>query len=144
MHADKVAAKDTTPDGSLVRTLGVLPNVASFAQFELAPNQASQALSHGSVQEIWYVVSGSGELWRSLDSKDDKTRLEPGVCVTIPAGTSFQSQAGNDGLQIVAVTIPPWPGNAGEARQQDGPWRVAAKAVKDARSASQGLPFGPR
>ncbi|MFF3328488.1 cupin domain-containing protein [Streptomyces sp. NPDC002888] len=132
MHAGEVVAEHTTPDGSLVRPLGVLPNVASFAQFELAPNQASQALSHGSVQEIWYVVSGSGELWRSLNSKDDRTQLEPGVCVTIPVGTCFQSRAGSDGLQIVAVTIPPWPGNAGAARQQDGPWRVASKAVKDA------------
>lgn len=129
IHVNKVAAERTAPDGSLARPLCVLPEAASFAHFELAANQVSQALSHVGVQEIWYVVSGSGELWRSLNSKDERTPLEPGVCVTIPAGTSFQSRAGNDGLQIVAATIPPWPNNS-EVRQQDGPWGATPTAGK--------------
>jgi mannose-6-phosphate isomerase-like protein (cupin superfamily) len=38
--------------------------------------------------------------------------LEKGVCVSIMAGVAFQFRAlGAEPLEIVAVTLPPWPGN---------------------------------
>ncbi|MEV0638087.1 hypothetical protein AB0I77_24720 [Streptomyces sp. NPDC050619] len=49
-----------------------------------------------SVQEIWYVVSGDGDMWRSLDGHEQTVVLEPGVCLTIPLGTSFQFRAGRE------------------------------------------------
>lgn len=52
------APEVTAPDGSAVRPLCVLPGAASFARFELAPEQVSQAVSHATVEEIWFVVSG--------------------------------------------------------------------------------------
>ena len=116
------AAEVTAPDGSAVRPLCVLPGAASFAQFELAPGQVSKAVSHGRVQEIWYVTAGGGQMWRSQDGHAEITALDAGVCLTIPLGTAFQFRAGQDGLRVVAATIPPWPGNPEEARPERGPF----------------------
>jgi mannose-6-phosphate isomerase-like protein (cupin superfamily) len=112
----------TAPDGSTVLPLCVLPGAASFAQFELRPGQVSQAVSHATVQEIWYVIAGGGEIWRSQDGRAEITPLSSGVCLTIPLGTSFQFRANTEGLRIVAATIPPWPVNEEEARPEQGPW----------------------
>lgn len=111
------------PDGSSVKPLCALPGVASFAHFELAPGQVSQAVSHASVQEIWYVVAGGGQMWRASVAAEAITGLAPGACLTIPLGTAFQFRAGRDGLRVVAVTVPPWPGDPGEARPERGPWK---------------------
>lgn len=116
------APEVTAPDGSAVRPLCVLPDAASFAQFELAPRQVSKAVSHATVQEIWYVVAGGGQMWRSQDGRAETSALEPGVCLTIPLGTAFQFRAGRDGLRVVAATVPPWPGDPDEARPERGPW----------------------
>jgi mannose-6-phosphate isomerase-like protein (cupin superfamily) len=116
------AAEVTAPDGSAVRPLCALPGAASFAHFELAPAQVSQAVSHATVQEIWYVVAGGGQIWRDDGNVESVEELVPGVCLTIPLGTSFQFRAGADGLRVVAATVPPWPGDPAEARPERGPW----------------------
>ena len=116
------AAEVTAPDGSAVRPLCALPGVASFAHFELTAGQVSQAVSHATVQEIWYVVAGQGQMWRNDGSVESVVDLVPGVCLTIPLGTSFQFRAGADGLRVVAVTVPPWPGDPAEAHPERGPW----------------------
>jgi mannose-6-phosphate isomerase-like protein (cupin superfamily) len=120
-HVDE-AAEVTAPDGSAVRPLCTLPGRASFARFELAPGQVSQAVSHLTVEEIWFVLDGSGEIWRSQDGHHETTLLAPGVCLTIPLGTTFQFRAGADGLRVLAVTTPPWPGTPEEARPGRGRW----------------------
>ena len=74
------------PDGSAVRPLCTLPGVASFAQFELAPGQTAKAVSHATVEEIWFVTSGMGEMWRSQNGREEITTLEPGVSLDHPAG----------------------------------------------------------
>jgi mannose-6-phosphate isomerase-like protein (cupin superfamily) len=111
------------PDGSAVRPLCVLPGVASFAQFELAPGQTAKAVSHATVEEIWFVTSGVGEMWRSQNGREEVDALEPGVSLTIPLGTTFQFRAGALGLRAVAVTVPPWPVDSpNEARFETGRW----------------------
>jgi hypothetical protein len=55
------AAEVIAPDGSSVLPLCVLPGAASFACFELKPWQVSQAVSHATAEEIWYIISGSGK-----------------------------------------------------------------------------------
>jgi mannose-6-phosphate isomerase-like protein (cupin superfamily) len=112
----------TAPDGSAVKPLCALPGAASFAHFELAAGQVSRAVSHATVQEIWYVVGGTGRMWRSDGAGEAVTELAGGVCLTIPVGTAFQFRAGDAGLRVVAVTVPPWPGDPGEARPECGPW----------------------
>ncbi|GAA2811131.1 hypothetical protein GCM10010441_39700 [Kitasatospora paracochleata] len=121
-HLDQ-APEVTAPDGSAVRPLCALPGVASFAHFELAPGQTARAVSHATVEEIWFAVSGAGEMWRRQDDYEEVTVLEPGTCLTIPLGTTFQFRAGTAGLQVVAVTTPPWPTDSpNEARFETGRW----------------------
>lgn len=109
------------PDGSDVRLLLGLQG-GGMAHFELAPGQVSQAVMHRTVEEIWFVLSGFGKVWRKQDEREEVVQLEPGVCLTIPVGTHFQFRASaSQGLGVVAVTMPPWPGE-GEAVQVPGIW----------------------
>jgi mannose-6-phosphate isomerase-like protein (cupin superfamily) len=108
------------PDGSEVRLLAALKG-GSFAHFTLPPGGVSAPVAHRTVEEIWYVVSGSGEVWRRLGEEESVTEVKPGVALTIPLGTHFQFRAGADGLSFVAVTMPPWPG-AEEAFAVEGKW----------------------
>lgn len=109
------------PDQSDVRVLLGLAG-GGMAHFELAAERTSVAVTHRTVEEIWYIVSGRGEMWRRQDSREEFTPLEPGVCLTIPLGTHFQFRSfGPDPLEAVAITMPPWPGDR-EARTVPGPW----------------------
>jgi mannose-6-phosphate isomerase-like protein (cupin superfamily) len=109
------------PDGSDVRVLLATPR-GSMAHFELAPGQASDAIRHVSVDELWFILAGSGEMWRRQDQREDTVALEAGICVSIPAGTHFQFRAtGALPLQAVGVTMPPWPGPQ-EAVAVKGKW----------------------
>ena len=108
------------PDGSEVRLLAALKG-GSFAHFTLGPQGVSAPVAHRTVEEIWYVVAGSGEVWRKLGEEESVTAAAPGVALTIPLGTHFQFRAGAQGLSFVAVTMPPWPG-AQEAFAVKGRW----------------------
>ena len=93
-----------------------------MAHFQLAPGRTSHAISHHTVEEIWYIVAGRGEMWRSQGGREEIVTLEPGVCVTIPLGTHFQFRALGDGpLSAVGVTMPPWPGKQ-EPFEVEGKW----------------------
>lgn len=108
-------------DGSDVRVLLELRG-GSLAHFELPPRQTSIAVAHRTVEEIWFFVSGRGEMWRKLYDHEEVVPVDPGVCVTIPAGTHFQFRSlGDDPLGVIGVTLPPWPGE-GEAYQVAGNW----------------------
>jgi len=110
------------PDGSAVRVLLGLTR-GGFAHFQLAPGQTSRAVAHKSVEEIWYFVQGHGEMWLKAGEREEVVAVDPGVCVSIPAGTHFQFRAlGVEPLAAVGVTMPPWPG-ASEAYPVEGTWR---------------------
>ena len=109
------------PDGSNVRVLLGLSG-GGMAEFELGPGQVAAAVTHRTVEEIWYVLQGRGEMWRRQGSEEQVIALEPGVCLTIPLGVHFQFRALGDGaLRVLGVTMPPWPG-ADEASVVAGPW----------------------
>jgi mannose-6-phosphate isomerase-like protein (cupin superfamily) len=109
------------PDGSDVRVLLSLAG-ASMAHFELAPGQISKAVAHRTVEEIWFFLTGRGEMWREQDGVRETLEVSPGMCLTIPLGTRFQFRSRGDvPLSAVGVTMPPWPGE-GEAFFVDGPW----------------------
>ena len=121
------AARDViAPDGSDVRVLLGLAR-GGMAHFVLAPGQISTAVTHRTVEEIWYVLSGRGEMWRRQGEREDVVAMEPGMCLTIPLGTHFQFRSlGPDELAAVAVTMPPWPGD-GEALVVAGKWQPTAR-----------------
>jgi mannose-6-phosphate isomerase-like protein (cupin superfamily) len=113
------------PDGSNVRVLLGLSG-GGMAEFELAPCRVSAAVTHRTVEEIWYVLSGRGEMWRRQGTREEVVGLETGVCLTIPLGVHFQFRAlGDEPLRVLGATMPPWPG-ADEAVLVAGPWAPTA------------------
>jgi mannose-6-phosphate isomerase-like protein (cupin superfamily) len=116
------SASAVAPDGSRVRVLLGLRG-GSMARFELSAGEVSRAVTHQTVEEIWFVLSGRGEMWRKQGKREEIVVLEPGVCLTIPLGTHFQFRAAQSAsLAAVAITLPPWPNDA-EAILVEGPWR---------------------
>ena len=115
---------DIAPDGSDVRILLGLTG-GGMAHFQLAPGLTSRAVTHRTVEEIWFFVSGRGEMWRKQDGHQESiVPVEPGVCLTIPLGTHFQFRSlGAEPLAAVGVTMPPWPGQ-GEAIPVEGKWQA--------------------
>jgi mannose-6-phosphate isomerase-like protein (cupin superfamily) len=109
------------PDGSEVRILFQLDG-GSMAHFQLAPGLTSLAVTHRTVEEIWFFVSGRGEMWRAQGGREEIVDVGSGVCLTIPLGTRFQFRAlGDEPLAAIGVTMPPWPGE-GEAIIVQGQW----------------------
>jgi mannose-6-phosphate isomerase-like protein (cupin superfamily) len=98
----------------------------SMAIFELAPGQVSTPMRHRSVEELWYVLAGEGEMWRHDAVGEAVVSLQPGLCLSLPLGTDFQFRClGGEALCAVAVTLPPWPGDA-EALPVTGRWMPTA------------------
>jgi mannose-6-phosphate isomerase-like protein (cupin superfamily) len=113
------------PDGSGVRPLARTPDDSgSLAEFELAPGETSKPVRHYELEEIWFFVAGSGEMW--LDG-GDPVAVEPGTALTIPARVAFQFRnRGEVPLRIVGLTLPAWPLDRPESEVVEtavsGPW----------------------
>ncbi len=109
------------PDGSEIR---LLPEVGGdgLSHCTLPANSVSAAVYHKTVDEIWYFISGSGEIWRKRGKQEAVAVVGAGTCLNIPCGTSFQFRnTGNAPLCLVIATIPRWPG-AQEAVPTDAYW----------------------
>lgn len=114
-------ANHLAPDGSEVRVLAALAG-GTMAHFALPPGAVSKAVEHRTVEEIWFILSGRGQMWRRQGFAHQITDLAPGLSLTIPLGTQFQFRnTGEEPLTAVAITMPPWPG-ADEAVFVDGIW----------------------
>jgi len=115
------------PDGTAVRLLLSLAG-GSLAHFELPAGAVSHAVTHRTVEEIWFVVEGRGAIWRLQDGVESVDPLARGTSLTIPLGTAFQFRADGDAaLAFVAITMPPWPG-MDEAVSVEGPWAPTVPA----------------
>jgi mannose-6-phosphate isomerase-like protein (cupin superfamily) len=119
------AAPDViAPDGSEVRILCRVSR-GSLANFTLPPLAVSKAVAHRTVEEVWYVISGRGRMWRKFGRDEEVTELRPGLSLTIPTGTHFQFRCdGPEPLTVISVTMPPWPGEE-EAFFVEGKWRAS-------------------
>jgi mannose-6-phosphate isomerase-like protein (cupin superfamily) len=104
----------TAPDGSEIRLLatGVEgARRASLCEVRLAAGAVSRPVSHRSVEEIWYVLEGRGQVWRCPPgSRADPIAIHPGDAIVIPATWAFQFAAGGAPLRFLCYTAPPWPG----------------------------------
>jgi mannose-6-phosphate isomerase-like protein (cupin superfamily) len=110
-----------------------------MAHFALDAGQVARAVTHRTVEEIWFVVAGRGQMWRRQDGREEIVTLEPGVSLTIPLGTHFQFRAAPDlALAAVAITLPPWPGED-EAVYVEGAWSPSGEGAPRAVS-DRGLP----
>jgi mannose-6-phosphate isomerase-like protein (cupin superfamily) len=113
----------TAPDGSEVRILCGLSR-GGLAMFSLRPGTVSRAVAHRTVEELWYVVSGRGRIWRKLGDQEEIFEIGPGVSLSLPVGTHFQFRCdGPEPLTVLGATMPPWPG-ADEAYVVEGKWQA--------------------
>ena len=121
------AVDATAPDGTAVRLLLSLRG-GSMAHFELPASAVSHAVTHRTVEEIWFVLGGQGRIWRRQDGQERVDELAPGTSLTIPLGTAFQFRAeAGAPLSFLAITMPPWPG-MDEALPAPGPWAPTVAA----------------
>ena len=124
-----VKPDDIAPDGSDVRVL-LSRSGGSLAHFEIAPGETSVAVAHKTIEEIWFFLSGRGEMWRKLGRRGNIVPIETGVCITIPVGTHFQFRSfGYEPLAAIGVTMPPWPG-LDESYEVKGKWKPTAKSKR--------------
>jgi mannose-6-phosphate isomerase-like protein (cupin superfamily) len=116
------AADVLAPDGSEVRIL-CQTGRGSMAHFTLAPGAIAKAVAHRTIDEVWYVISGRGRMWRRHGDREEIVEMRAGLSLTIAQGTHFQFRADGDApLTAVSVTMPPWPGED-EAYIVEGPWQ---------------------
>jgi mannose-6-phosphate isomerase-like protein (cupin superfamily) len=131
----KPGADTIAPDGSEIRLLPTMRG-GSLCHCTLLPGKTSSPVVHRQVEEIWYVVSGEGEVWRKNAAAEESVRVCAGSSLTIPSRTSFQFRNTGEGpLCILIVTMPPWPGPQ-EAEKAQGVW--AAAVGPDAGAGSTG------
>ena len=86
----------TAPDGSAIRFLLKL-NRGEVNHFTLPPERTSTAVEHRTIEEIWYVLEGEGQMWRQEGENEEVLGLRPGVSFDIPLGTRFQFRNTGDG-----------------------------------------------
>jgi mannose-6-phosphate isomerase-like protein (cupin superfamily) len=113
------------PDGCEVRVLCITTR-GSMAHFALGPGLVSRAVAHRTVEELWCFTRGRGRIWRRTDQAEETVEVGPGVSISIPIGGRFQFR--NDGeepLEAISVTMPPWPGPE-EALPVQGIWEPTA------------------
>lgn len=99
------------PDGSEIRELHSMSG-GGLAHCLLPAHTISMAQLHKTVDEIWYCLSGKGEVWRKQSGSSRKPiAVEKDASLTIPVGTDFQFRnVGREPLTFLIVTMPPWPG----------------------------------
>ena len=109
------------PDGSEIRSLLRVAG-GGLAHCALPAGKTSYPVAHKTVEEIWYFLSGRGEVWRKNEEGEQVTEVFPGICLTIPLGTGFQFRnTGEEPLRFIIATVPPWPGPQ-EAVAVPGKW----------------------
>ena len=104
------------PDGSEIRLLADGRHRASrssMVEVTLPAGQVSRPVYHRTVEEIWYILEGEGQVWRCPPDAGSAPpqAVAPGDALVIPTGWRFQF-AGAPGvpLRFLCHTTPPWPG----------------------------------
>ena len=124
------------PDGSEIRLL-LATGRASVCHCTLPAGRTTLAVRHRTVEEIWFFLSGTGEVWRRDAAGEEVLGVGPGTSLAIPLGVEFQFRAlGDQSLTFVIATMPPWSG-AEEAV------RVADHWPPDVRGESPSSPSAP-
>ena len=115
------------PDGSEARLLFEGQH-GGLAHFTLPAGTVARAVRHRTVEEIWFVVRGRGQIWRRYEGEASVIDLDPGTSCTIPRGAEFQFRARVEAdLVVLIATMPPWPGDH-EAISIQGKWFATVDA----------------
>lgn len=105
-------ATHIAPDGSEIRELGDEP-AGGLAVCALPSGHVTRAVRHQTIEELWYVLDGRGELSRrkGMSPTTFVTHLRPGAAVYVEPDSVFQFRAtGREELNILILTMPRWPG----------------------------------
>lgn len=109
------------PDGSEIRFLVQVAG-GSMVHCTLPPGGVTRPVRHRTVEEVWFFLSGAGQVWRKSGEGEEIVEARPGLALTIPLGTDFQFRTvGDEPLMFVITTMPPWPGDD-EAEEVPGAW----------------------
>jgi mannose-6-phosphate isomerase-like protein (cupin superfamily) len=115
------------PDGSEIHKLPSGQR-GSLARCGLPAGRVTRAVRHRTVEEVWYVTAGRGQVWRADGDGEEIVDVDPGTGLTIPTGVAFQFRAADDAdLEIILTTMPPWPGSD-EAELVEGRWAATVDA----------------
>ena len=106
------------PDGSEIRLLADGQNGASrssMVEVNLPAGRVTRPVYHQTVEEIWYILEGRGQVWRCPPGADAASvppqDVTPGDALVIPVGWRFQFAASPEAaLRFLCHTTPPWPG----------------------------------
>jgi mannose-6-phosphate isomerase-like protein (cupin superfamily) len=103
------AADYVAPDGSEIRLLPSY-STAGMCHCQLSRGRTSKAVRHKTVEEIWYFIEGSGEVWRRYGSVERVDAVRAGTALAIPFQTHFQFRnTGDTDLSFLIVTVASWP-----------------------------------
>jgi len=110
------------PDGSDVYFRVLDASRASLVEIVLRPGGTSRPVRHRTVEEVWYFLGGTGEVWlRSPDRAAETRSVAPRDVVVIPSGWDFQFRANSDEeLRFLCFTVPAWPGDEEAVTVGDG------------------------
>ena len=122
------APNAVAPDGSEIRFLADARHGAvraSVVEVTLPAGQVSRPVYHRTVEEVWYILEGRGQVWRcppnAAAAAYSPVHVVPGDSLVIPTGWRFQFSAGPDGsLRFLCFTTPPWPGGDEAVAVADG------------------------
>ena len=65
------------PDGSEIRLLPAMQG-GGLCHCTLPAGMTSSPVAHRSVEELWYILEGQGEVWRKSDGTEATVRYAPG------------------------------------------------------------------
>src|SRR5216684_3212315 len=100
---EKLKLDAIAPDGSEIyfRELGA--KRASLVEVLLRPGGVSRPVQHRTVEEVWYFLGGSGEVWVGGET----TNVTAGSTVIIPTDSPFQFRTlGDEPLRFLCFTSP--------------------------------------
>lgn len=104
-----LATPFVTTDGSTIRSLLDLSNAPvanqSLAEATIAPGESTIRHHHRVSEEIYYLVSGTGE----MEIDGERVPVAVGDAILIPPGAWHQITAtGDEPLRLLCACAPPW------------------------------------
>ena len=112
----------SAPDGSEIRLLAET-DAGGLSHCTLPAGKISAAVKHKTVKELWYCISGKGEIWQGNGPVNEINLFQTGDSFTIPVGNTFQfKNTGEEPVCILIATIPKWP-DPNEAMLVTGHWK---------------------
>jgi len=113
------------PDKSEIRLL-MQGDEGGLAHCILPAGKVSLPVRHRTVEELWYVLAGGGDIWRARGDEERVDSVVAGDSVWIPVGVCFQFRASKaEDLKVLIATMPRWPGPQ-EAVPAPGKWSPTA------------------